>query len=232
MGTEIPQEFWKFTIGKLYVHLKWQNRLKDCAEFGGYGLTSNPTLFNNSMLALMRWIPQGMSSEKNVLFTGIWLQNTFSNFSHYLSLSFSLYAHTQRFSPKSFPSLHLAISHPSSSCWWSCCRQSAHSPQWEDSTRSSTTSLCLSHFLTVCLKLDIPQAHLSGAFEHSIQEKEDQSALRYEVCLNKPTRRGFFLLTLKTSKILDVHNESKEEETKRGVQLAQVFHHPCPVEKR
>ncbi len=160
-------------------NFKWQN-----------SLTSNPSLLNDSMLTLMRWIPQGMSSEKNFLFTGIWLQNTFSNFSRYLSLppsfppsllpslplpslslslslsslsfsltspplspppplslSLSLSLHTQRFSPKSFPSLHLVIRHPSSSCWWSCCRQSARSPQCEDSTHSFTTSLCISHTL-------------------------------------------------------------------------------------
>lgn len=68
-------------------------------------------------------------------------------------------------------------------------------------THSFTTSLLLSHtlvyetFPAVCSKVDIPRAaQISGTFEqfeHSVEEKEDQPALRYEVCLNEPLRRVF-----------------------------------------
>lgn len=160
----------------------------DCAEFSGCRLTSNPSLYNNSL--------QLGLSEKNSY--SLVYMTAFSNFSHNISLSLLL--HTKVF-PESFPSLHLAVRHPSSSCWWSCCRQSAHSPQREDSTHSFTTSLLLSHtrvyetIPAICLKLDIPKAaQISGRFEQfelSVEKKEDHSALRYEVCLNKPLRRVF-----------------------------------------
>ncbi len=132
-----------------------------------------------------------------------------------LSLSLSLYTHKGFLRSLSPPSIWRSVTPPPAadgpavgSLLVLLSVRTAHTP-------SQPASVSLTHsctILTICLRLDILQAaHLCGAFElfeHLIQEKKDQSALRYEVWLNKPTRRVFFLLTLKTTEVLDVHHES------------------------